>query len=55
MMYKIKEIIGKLGSAAYNPSNRKYTAYSRAASPSQPDALQNQFEILTHHRNYSCF
>ncbi|GEP84701.1 hypothetical protein [Staphylococcus piscifermentans] len=54
-MYKTKDIIVKLGSAISNPSNRKYTAYSRVASPSQPDVLQNQFEILTHHRNYPYF
>ncbi|GEP85269.1 hypothetical protein [Staphylococcus piscifermentans] len=54
-MYKTKEIIGKLSSAVSKPSNRKYTAYSRDTNPSQSDALQNQFEILTHHRNYSYF
>ncbi|SUL89985.1 Uncharacterised protein [Staphylococcus carnosus] len=55
MMYKTKKIIGKLGRTISAPSNRKYTAYSRAADPSQPDALQNQFEILTHYRNYPYF
>ena len=55
MMYKTKEIIGKLSSAVSNPSNHKYAAYSLAANPSQPNALQNQFEILTHHNNYPYF
>ncbi|SNV08499.1 Uncharacterised protein [Staphylococcus piscifermentans] len=54
-MYKTKEINGKLGSAISYPSNRKYTAYSRVANPSQPDVLQNQLEDLTHHCNYPCF
>ena len=55
MMNKTKEIIGKLGSTIYNPSNRKYTAYIRITNPSQLDALQNQFEFSMHHRNCPCF
>ncbi len=40
MMYKTKDIIGKISNAVSNPSNRKYTAYNRAANPSQWDVLK---------------
>ena len=55
MMNKTKAIIRKLGSVIFNLSNRKYTAYSRVANPSQPEASQNKMGILTYYGNYSCF
>ena len=55
MMNKAKEIIGKLGNAISTPFNPKYTVHSWVTNPLQPITLQNQLEILTHHRNYPCF